>query len=136
MTLVVPDQGEKQMLDVLLGANATENLLLKLFTNMITPGEGDTPASYTEASGSGYAAITLTKGSGWTVTAGAGSGGAAQAVYTQQTFTFTGGPVTLYGYFVVGVTSGKLYWAEAFSPICNIPSGGGPVLITPKFELS
>ena len=50
--------------------------------------------------------------------------------YPQQTFTLTGA-LTAYGYFVVGTTSGILYWSEVFTggPYV-IPSGGGTIQVT------
>jgi hypothetical protein len=134
MALLVPNEGESTMLNVMLGKSSSENLTLKLFTNNVTPGETDTSATYTEASGNGYAAITLTAAN-WTVTQGSGSPGATHADYTQQTFTFTGGPVSVYGYYIVGVTSTKVYWAEAFAAVANIPAGGGTIKITPTINL-
>lgn len=140
MALVLPDAGEAKMLKVALGVDAQEDLLLKLFTNNVTPAEADTAVTYTELTAGaapGYAAKTLTKTS-WVVTAGAGvtTAGAAKADYAQQTFTLTGGPATVYGYFVVGATSGILYWAESFGSAFNIPAGGGTINVTPRFELA
>jgi hypothetical protein len=128
MALLVPNEGEAQMLNLILGKVSSENLTLKLFTSATTPAETDTAATYTEASGNGYAAITLTAAN-WTVN------GTTVATYTQQTFTFTGGPVTVQGYFIVGATSAKLYWAEAFAAVANIPAGGGTIKITPAINL-
>lgn len=134
MALLVPNEGEATMLNVMLGKSASENLTLKLFTNNVTPGETDTTATYTEASGNGYAAITLTAAN-WTVTQGSGSPGTTHADYTQQTYTFTGGPVSVFGYYIVGATSAKVYWAEAFAAVANIPAGGGTIKITPTINL-
>jgi hypothetical protein len=139
--LLMPNEGEAQALSVVLGKASAETLTLKLFTSNTTPAESDTAATYTEAAGGGYAAINLT-GASWTVTANAVSG-AAQAVYPEQSFVFTGlltGNATIYGYYVVGATSGKVYWAERlkasdgttdapFTPANN----GDRQRITPKF---
>lgn len=132
MTLLVPNNGEARMLKALVNHTAPENLVLKLYTNNITPAETDTAGTYTEASGFGYAAITLT-GASWTITEGAPS----DASFAQQTFTFTGNLGNVYGYFVVQATSGILLWAERFSdgpyPISN---NGDQIKVTPKIELS
>ena len=67
MALVVVNNGESIALQYLTNKAATpENLVLRLFTSNTTPAETDTAGTYTEASGSGYAAITLT-GASWTV---------------------------------------------------------------------
>lgn len=142
MSLLVPDVGEAKLLKIALGIDAQEDLLLKLFTNNVTPAETDTAATYTEltaAAQAGYVAKTLAKAS-WTVTANAGvtTAGAARADFAQQTFTLTGSTaVAVYGYFVVGATSGILMWSEVFSggPF-NIPTGGGTINVTPRFELA
>jgi hypothetical protein len=131
MTLLVPNAGEARMLKAVVNHTAPENLVLKLFTNNVTPGETDTAGTYTEASGNGYAAITLT-GSSWTITEGAPS----DASYAQQTFTFTGNLGNVYGYFIVQASSGILLWAEKFSDgPYNIVNNGDQIRITPKITL-
>lgn len=122
MSLVVPNQGEVIALKNFLNVEAPQNQYLKLFATNITPAEGDTEATYTEAVGGGYTHIALTGGS-WSV---ASAGGVTTASYAQQTFTFTGALTTngtLYGYYVVQQTSGKLLWAEraaaTFTPANN-----------------
>jgi hypothetical protein len=133
MALVVPDEGEVQLLKLLTGASAQEDYTLKLYTNAGPPAETDTSASYTEVSGFGYASISLVHGVGWTCSTTAG---VSAAVYAQQTFTFTSGPVTVNGYYIVGATSGKVLWAEAFSGAAAIPAGGGTIQVTPRIELA
>jgi hypothetical protein len=108
------------------------NLTLKLFTNDVTPLDTDTAATYTEASGGGYAAKTLTNGS-WTI-----AGDPKTASYAEQTFTFTGalsGGATVYGYYVVDADN-KLKWAERL-PVAQTPAtSGDEIKPTPKFKLS
>ena len=99
MALVVCNNGESIALSYLTGkAASTENLVYRLFATNVTPAETDTAGSYTEATGGGYAAKTLT-GASWTVTTGAPT----SATYAQQDYTFTG-PLTtngtVYGYYV------------------------------------
>lgn len=127
MALVVPNTGEQDMLEAFLNKTAPENLTLKLFTSNTTPGETDTAATFTEASGNGYAAVALTAAN-WTVTQGAPT----SAVYPEQTFTFTGALGNVYGYYIVGTTSGKLKWAERFTngPY-NIATNGDQIKVTP-----
>lgn len=131
MALVVPNSAEQDMLEAFLNKTAPENLVLKLFTNNVTPGETDTAATFTEASGSGYAPVTLTAAS-WTVTPGAPS----SAAYPQQTFTFSGALGNVYGYYIVGATSGKIKWAERFTAApYNIANVGDQIKITPNLTL-
>lgn len=130
MALLVPNEGEVQILGIAINNVANENLLLKLFATNVTPAEADTSASYTEVTATGYSAITLTKGS-WSI---ANVGGVTTATYPEQTFTMTSA-TNCYGYYVVGATSGKVFWAESFGSNYAIPSGGGSIKITPKVTL-
>lgn len=129
MALMVPNNGEVLVLSYLVNKSTPENLVYRYFTNNITPSETDTAGSYTEASGGGYAAMTLT-GNNWTVTAGAPS----VASHAQQTTTFTGaltGNPTIYGYFVTRASTGDLVLAETFSSFT--PANNGDVLrLTPQ----
>jgi hypothetical protein len=131
MALVVPNDGEVDALSYYVNKSAPQDLVLRLFTNNITPAETDVAATYTEAAGGGYASITLT-GASWTVTGGAPS----DASYAQQTFTFTGvltGNASVYGYYLTRVTSGKIAHAERFSdgPYA-IANNGDAIKVTPK----
>jgi hypothetical protein len=125
MAFNTPQSGEVQMLNLILNKATQEELTLKLFSSNTTPGEADTAATYTECSGSGYAAIPLAHAS-FTVTAGNPS----TFAYSQQTFTLTGS-LTAYGYMIVGTTSNTLYFSEVFGggPYV-IPAGGGTIKVT------
>lgn len=102
--------------------------MLRLFTSNTTPAETDTEATYTEATGNGYAAITLTAAN-WTTTPGAPT----NTAYAEQTFTFTGALGNVYGYYFTQVTSGKLVWAERFtSAPFNIANNGDQIKVTPQ----
>lgn len=131
MALLVPNNGEGDMLSFIVNKSTPENLVLRLFTNNITPGETDTAASYTEASGSGYSAITLT-GASWTITEGAPS----NASYAEQTFTFTGALGNVYGYYLTRATSGRIAFAERFSAApFNITTNGDQIKVTVQITL-
>lgn len=126
MALLFPNSGENLVLEMIVNKTAAQNLVLKLFSSNTTPSETDTAGTYTEATFSGYAAITLT-GASW----GAAS---TTIAYAQQTFTHNGGGVSnsIYGYFVVQVTSGTLLYAErdASAPF-TLTNNGDNVKITP-----
>lgn len=131
MTLLVPNEGEAQMLSTMLGKTAIETLRLRLYSNDKTPAETDTPASYTEATGGGYANVALTAAS-WTVTEGAPT----LAAYPTVTFTFTGGIGNIYGYYVTGDTSNKVRWAERFSDApYEVQAAGDQISITLQISL-
>jgi hypothetical protein len=112
-----------------------KNLTLKLFATSVTPTATSTAGSFTEAAGGGYAAITpLTNGS-WTES---NVGGIEQAIYAQQTFTFTGALTTnpvIYGYYIVDA-DGVLVTAQLLDAPFTPANNGDNVKVTPKVQLS
>lgn len=112
MALLVPNNGEGDMLAYGLNKSTPENVVLRLYSNNITPAETDVASTYTEAAFTGYAALTLT-GASWTITEGAPT----SAAYAQQTFTrsSTGSTESEYGYYLTRASSGRIAWAERFS---------------------
>jgi hypothetical protein len=68
MIILIANVGELRSLENIVNKTAPENLVLRLYTSNTTPAETDTAGSYTEASGNGYAAKTLT-GASWTAVA-------------------------------------------------------------------
>lgn len=111
------------------------NLTLKLFSNNVTPAEGDTASSYTEVAGGGYVSKTLSNSS-WTITAGDPTKG----TYAAQDFSFTGptnAPGTIYGYFLVD-GSNVLRGSERFGAgvVPFNPVLGSLIRITPKLQVS
>ena len=129
----MPNHGEADALAAFLNKAAPENLVLKLFKSNTTPAESDTAATYTEADFTGYTDEALTAAS-WTVTEGAPT----SAAYPQLTFTSTAGSQSqnVYGYYVVGATSGRLKWAERFSDgPYTIVNNGDAIKITPAITL-
>lgn len=136
--LNIPDEGAQAILEIV--CNDTRpaggnNLTLKLFCNDITLSDSDTDSTFTEASGGGYAAITLTSGS-WTV-ASDGSG-VMTASYAEQTFTFTG-PLTtnttVYGYYVVDADD-TVICAELFDSGVTPVANGNYIAVTPQLQAS
>lgn len=114
MALLVPDVGEVRLMSYAVNKLTPENQTLKLYQNNITPAEADVAGTYTEATFTGYVATTLT-GANYTV---ATSVGVTTATYAPtQVFTSTANQTTqlIYGYFVVGASSGILLWAERFT---------------------
>jgi len=128
MTLLVPNEGEVDGLDAFVGKTMT-GLILKLFKNNYTPIEGSIAADFTEADFTGYSSKTLTASS-WVTTAGAPS----NTAYPVQAFTSSANQTSqsVYGYYLVRVTSGKIAYAERFTdgpyPIAN---SGDSISITP-----
>ena len=134
MTLRVPNVGEVNMLEHIVNKTSPENLILNLFKSNTTPADTDTAATYTEADFTGYTAKTMT-GTSWTVT----SGDPTEAAYAQQTFASTAGSQnqSVYGYYVVQVSSTELMWAERFTDgPYTIVNNGDEIRITPKITLA
>lgn len=133
MTLLVPNNGEGDMLSFIVNKSAPENVVLRLFQNNITPSETDTAATYTEATWTGYAALTLA-GASWTVVEGAPS----EASYAQQIFTSSADSQSQnnYGYYLTRATSGRIAWAERFTDgPYQIVNNGDQIKVTPKITL-
>ena len=107
MAIVITDIGKQKALEYLVGKDTTTELLvLKLYINNVTPDIEDTVATYTEVTGGGYSAKTLSAAT-WSVFAG-------EATYPQQSWNFTGNAGTVYGYYLVNSTSNQLIFAERF----------------------
>lgn len=133
MALLVPTVGENTLIGFMLGKTTAGNQILRLFTSNTTPQDSDTAATYTEMTGLGYTAITLTKTT-WDI---AQDGGVAKATYPQVTFTFTAGSAqTVYGYFVTDATTGTLLWSERFDTAKTVSLAGDQIKITPVCTLS
>lgn len=131
MPAVIPNAAEVLIANYAVNKATPQDLTLFLWTNNITPAETDTTATYTEASGSGYAAISIPS-SDWTVT----SGDPTTAVCVEKTFTLTGA-LTVYGYGLKRTTAGTIAMAERFSdgPYV-IPAGGGTIKVTPTMTFA
>jgi hypothetical protein len=128
MTIIVPNAGETAIANKFLN----QALTLKLYSNDIIPDEDTTTATLVEVTGGGYAAVPLVFAS-WVVSAGI-------AYYTPIPFAFTGatgGPGSVYGYYVVDA-SNVLLWAERFptSVLPFIPVNHSLILITPRLQVS
>lgn len=136
MALVLADVGADQILKAYFNNSwpASKNLKLRLYTNNYTPVDTSVVGSFTEMSGAGYAPISLTNGS-WTVTVG---NDPSDAVYAEQTFTFTGSGSTIYGYYIEDNdgSTGTLVWAELFGSTYTPANNGDTLKVTPKFQLS
>lgn len=133
--LVLTDLGADQILKAFFNDSSPaggNNLTLRLFVNDVVPAQ--TGVAYTEATGGGYAAKTLTNGS-WTVNP---ANDPSDATYAQQVFTFSGTLTTnpiIYGYYVTDA-DGTVLWAERLTAPFTPANDGDHVDITPKFQMS
>jgi len=132
MSLLVVDVGEVDFLNQILN----RTLHLHLFSNNHTPGATDTVASLTEVTGGGYALISLLFAN-WVVT----SGPPAVALFDSfQSFNFTGvtgGPGTIYGYYITTSDNLTLLWEERFDPadVPFTPVNGSLIRVKPRLTL-
>lgn len=131
MALVFTDIGCDKVLTTY---TSNGNLTLRLYTNNYTPVDTSQNNMFTDAAGGGYAAITLDKNS-WTVAA---NNDPSDAVYAEQTFTFTGNltaNAVVYGYFVTDAANAAI-WAERFGNSFTPTNNGDTIKITPKIQMS
>lgn len=129
MAGVLLNQGEQILLEAFVNKTAPQDLVLRLFTNNVTPAETDTEATYTEDSGDGYAAVPLIGSGGWVFAAGNPS----TLTYPECNFTYTGTPSkNVYGYFITQETSGKAVIGDRFSDgPYSIANAGDEINVTP-----
>lgn len=132
MAVVFTDAAELIALKNFINNTAPESLVLRLYSNNRSPAKTDVVGDYTEVSGNGYSAVTLTPGS-----FSFSTGDPATAAYPQVTFTFTGAAGNVYGYYVTRASSEDLMFANRFSnaPI-NIANNGDEIRITLSLTLN
>jgi len=133
MALKVVDSGELGMLEILRSAKLNDgNIRFRLFKNDHTPANADDISDYTEADYDGYAEQAA---SAWVLSTLVG--GKAFTQSTALVFLCTGSvtPNDIYGYYVVDMSSGDLWWAERFAsaPIV-MDSPGDTISITPTLS--
>jgi len=133
MALVVPDLGEIELLTKLLINTAdTEDYILRLYKNNYTPIAATVIGSFTEADFTNYAEKTIAR-SDWATPSTVSN--KAESSVTTQSWTCGVTTNTIYGYYVVGATSGVCLWAEEFAA-ARVLADGDILNLTPKFNLS
>lgn len=133
MPVIVSTEGKAQMFKTICGADVPETFVLKLFTNDYTPDATSTAASFTEATGGGYAPVSVPLAA-WSVAVAPDL--TVSMTMAQQIITLTGPEAGyLYGWYLVGATSGKLYAAERFGTAPWPPAAAGDeVRVTTSFK--
>lgn len=134
MALVVPNLGERRILEYIVGKTSPGTFKLRLYTNSVDlSDESFLTSNFTEATDASYDEASLTAGN-WTATTN-GSGVTTLSYGTGITFTFGAG-ADVQGYYVVNST-GETLWAEEFpgAPF-SLPSGGGEIVIRPQLQLN
>lgn len=131
--LLVPNNGEGDIASAFVGVTTNVTaLILRAFQSNTTPAETDTAGTYTEATFTGYASISLTPGT-WSVVEGAPT----RASYAQQTWTSSAGSQnqSVYGYYMTRTTNGRIALAERFTdgPYV-IVNNGDQIRVTPQVD--
>lgn len=123
MALIAANEGELTLLGWMLrDTSVTDGVHVHLYTNDYTPLATSTVASFTEATFTGYADVTLSRAT-WGAPSTV-SGKASSTYGTDPTFTCSGGASqTCYGYYVTTVDDATLLWAERFDTSRTIASG-------------
>jgi hypothetical protein len=124
--LLVPDVGERELLDDMLNAR---DRTLKLFKNNVTPAEADTTATYTVADFGGYVDKTLA-GASWN--AASTASGTTSKTYAQQTWTCAGSGNTIYGAYYI--RSATLCATDLFAT-ARVIADTDVLNFTPKWQL-
>jgi hypothetical protein len=109
-------------------APASPTLKLDLYVNNYAPVATDVIGDYTLCTLAGYATVNLVAGN-WVLTWNAANN-TETAQYPTQTWNFTNGGQTLYGYVLQDTLSGKIWYAEQFATPYVVPAGGGQFVLT------
>ena len=127
--LVVPDEGEKRMLDCMVNGYGSTGWRLALFQNNLTPGPSTVFADLTLATFSGYAEVTPAFGAATTVS----DKGQTEDTF-QRTFVCDGGGIgnTIYGYVVYDALVNVILWAERFDFSVVMTTNGNTIRVTTK----
>lgn len=131
MALVIPNVGKSLALNYLVNkTSSTEQLVLKLFSNDVTPASTTINSNFVyTTTQNGYAPITLNAAS-WTISDGTAS-------YPEQTWTLTGPIGNVYGYAVVTSTTNTVLMAERFSSApYNVVSVDDRIRVTLNINLT
>lgn len=133
MALLVPNAGKAALLTMLVKDTSPEAFSLRLYKNDYTPVNGSVAGDFTVADFTGYANVTLARASFGTAT----SADPSVITYAQQSFTCSGASSnTIYGYYVVGATSGTILWAERFASARTVTVSGDIVKVTPTLSFN
>jgi len=137
---VIPDEGELQMLAIATGVHAPEALAVRLYVNDRVPALADTVADYAEMSTHGYAPKLVPVGAWTGAPATPGTNTPAKAVAALLSFLFptpSGPPTDVYGYFLEGADSHRLWGAERFGdgPYRVLGTAGDQIDVTPTLKL-
>ncbi len=135
MALILHNHGEADGLKYFVNKEAPENLVLRLFKNDLQPAEADAVGAFTEATFTGYGAITLT-GATWAAPV---EGDPTTIEYGAQTFLSSAAQAlqNIYGWYMTRASSGRIVCSERFSngPYA-ISNDGDFIEVIPRLSLT
>lgn len=131
MALKVPNIGLEELLPLLTAELAGAEVCL--FENNYTPVAGSLVGNFTEATFPGYAREPLAN---WTAVVIAADHARQDADDCEFTLSATGGPYSVYGYYVLSA-GGDLLWAERDPNAPGVLSTVGDVYrVIPQFSMA
>lgn len=112
MGLIFLDAYEPQAMGTIIYLLNVDGMTCRLYKNNYTPVDGSVLANFTEADFSGYAPAAQSY-----ILIGEVGGKALMQDNAVRTFSHNGGPTSnvVYGYYVLGATTGLVAWAERFA---------------------
>jgi len=128
MGVILHHEGKPKQLDAIIGVLGS-GLRVRLFKNNFTPAATNVLADFTEANFTGYAEQTPVYGA-----AALNGNNNAQATAAALTFTMgtPGTTNTIYGWYEVDGSNGKVLYSERFGSPLSFASAGDNVVLTPK----
>jgi hypothetical protein len=129
MTIVIPNVGECTLLDKMLKLS-DEDYTLKLYRTNTTLGDSTIVTDFTEANFTSYVSKSLTRANWGSAVVDSNIAKSTYSAELSWTCGVTGGVV--YGYWIVGATSGNLLYAEAMGASRTL-ADGDIIKITPEF---
>lgn len=156
VTGLIPNVGEERMAQTSLNVALPENLVLRVYKSNTTPTSTMTIADITEATFTGYSAVTLTSGN-WTIGVGGGLelDGSTDRLLLEDgsgylsTFTYAeynsavlfacsaDTSESVYGLYLTGSASSTLYWAGRLSDAPHLLEyQGEAVSFQPKLTIT
>lgn len=124
MNMVIPNEGKLAFLNVMLPDDGTdqEDFYVRLYKNNYTPVNGSTGADFTEADFTGYSQVAIARSDFTDPYISSNVAFTDSAVI--PVYTCTGGSAqTVYGWYMVGQTTGTVYAAQKFDAARSMASG-------------
>jgi hypothetical protein len=126
--MVMPDEGKIQALfELFSSTGARENFYVELYQNNYAPANNSTLSSFTAATFPGYLSVPVARGDFSFPVIVANEGTITRTI--PPIYTCTGGAGQLvYGWYMYGATSNKVYFAQQFAIPRNMTLGSSESL--------